>query len=55
MLRLGPRISCGEGFKKLHILTVPCLYIYALMLFAVKDLNIYKPNFSAHDIYQAAK
>jgi hypothetical protein len=35
MLRLGPRSSCRECFKKLDILAVPCLYIYALMLFAV--------------------
>jgi len=25
MLRLGPRSSCTEGFKKLDIITVPCL------------------------------
>jgi len=31
MLRLGPRSICREGFKKLDILTVPCLYIYTLM------------------------
>jgi len=31
MLRMGPRNSCREGFKKLDILTVPCLYIYVLM------------------------
>jgi len=31
MLRLGPRSSCTESLKKLDILTVPCLYIYALM------------------------
>ena len=31
MLRLGPRSSCREGVKKLDMLTVPCLYIYALM------------------------
>ena len=41
MLRLSPRSSSREGFKKLDILTVPRLYIYALMLFAVKNLNIY--------------
>jgi len=39
MLRLVPRNFCREGFKKLDILTIPCLYIYALMLFAVKNLN----------------
>jgi hypothetical protein len=39
MLRLGPRSSFREGFKKLDILTVPCLYIYVLMLFVVKILK----------------
>jgi len=50
MLRLGPRSSCREGFKKLDILTVPCLYIYALMLFAVKNLNIYQTSTSVHSM-----
>jgi len=48
MMSLGPRSSCREGFKKLDIVTVPCLYIYALMLFAVKNLNIYQTNSSVH-------
>jgi len=48
MLRLGTRSPCREGFKKLDILTVPCLYIYMLMLFAVKNLNIYPANSSVH-------
>ena len=48
MLRLSPRSSCREGFKKLDILTVPCLYIYALMLFAVKNLNVYSTNSPVH-------
>ena len=48
MLRLGPRSSCTESFKILDVLTFPSLYIYALMLFAVKNLNIYKTNFSVH-------
>jgi len=50
MLRLGPRSSCTEGFKKLVIFMVPCLYIFALMLFAVKNLNIHQINFSVHGI-----
>jgi len=29
-----------EGFKKVDILKISCLYIYTLMLFAVKNLNI---------------
>jgi hypothetical protein len=33
MLGLGPRSSCRGEFKKLDILTVPCLYIFALMMF----------------------
>jgi hypothetical protein len=48
ILRLGPRSSCREGFKKLDILTVPCLYIYALMLFVVKNPNICQTNSSVH-------
>jgi hypothetical protein len=48
MPRLGPRSSYREGLKKLDILTVPCLYIYTLMLFAVKNLNIYQTNSSVH-------
>ena len=48
MLNLGPRNSCREGFKKLDILTVLCLYINALMLFAFKNLNIFQTNSSVH-------
>jgi len=50
MLRLGSRSYYREGFKKLDILTVPCLYIYALMLLAVKYLNIYQINSSVHSM-----
>ena len=48
MLRLSLRSSYREGLKKLDILEVSCLYIYALMLFAVKSLNIYQSNTSVH-------
>jgi hypothetical protein len=50
MLRLGLRSPSREGFKKLDILTVPCLYIYALMLFVVKNPNIYQTNNSMHNL-----
>ena len=48
MLRLDPRSSYREGLKKLDILTVPCLYIYVLMLFVVKNPKIYQTNTSVH-------
>jgi hypothetical protein len=48
MLRLGPRSSCWEGFKKLDILTVPCFYIYVLMLFVAKNPKNYQTNTSVH-------
>ena len=50
MLRQSPRSPYREGFKKLDILTVLCLYIYALMLFAVKNLNIHQTNTSVHGV-----
>jgi hypothetical protein len=37
LLRLGPRESCREGFKRLGILTVPSLYIYSMLMFVVKN------------------
>ena len=46
----GPNCSCRECLKKFDILTVPCLYIYALMLFAVKNLNIYQTSTSVHSM-----
>ena len=48
MPRMDPRISCIGGFKKLDIPTVLCLYMYASMLFAVKNINVYQTNSSDH-------
>jgi len=50
LLRLGPRSAGGEDFQKLDIHTVPCLYICALMLFAVKSLYIYQTNTCVHNM-----
>jgi hypothetical protein len=46
MLKLDPRSSCREGFENWDILTVPCLYIYVLMWFAVKNPHICQNNTS---------
>jgi hypothetical protein len=50
MLRLGPRSSCKEGVKGMGILTVPCLYIYAMMMFIVRNHYIYRTNNFIHNI-----
>jgi hypothetical protein len=42
--------SCKEGFKSMVILTVPCLYIYALMTFVVRKCYIYQTNNIIHNI-----
>jgi len=55
MVRLGPRSSCREGFKNLDIHTVPCLYIYVLILFAVKNPHIYQTNTSVLVRIQGSK
>jgi hypothetical protein len=51
MLRLSPRSSCKEGFKRLGILTVPCLYTYSMMMFVVRNRNIYQSNNAVHHRY----
>jgi len=48
MLRLGPRSSHRGGCRKLDVLTASCLYIYGLILFAVKNLNICQTTSSVH-------
>ena len=48
MLSLDPRSTCREVLKKLDILTVPCFYIYAFVLFTFKNPNIYQTNTSVH-------
>jgi hypothetical protein len=50
MLRLNPRDSCREGFKRLGILTVPSLYIYSILKFVVSNRNFYQTNNTIHHI-----
>jgi hypothetical protein len=51
ILRLSPRGSCREGFKRLGILTVPSLYTYSILMFVVRNRNIYQTNNNIHHIY----
>jgi hypothetical protein len=67
MLKLSPRSSCREGFKRLGILTVPSLYIYiyiyihthtyiqidtySILMFVVRNCNSYQTNNNIHHIY----
>jgi hypothetical protein len=41
--------------KQLEILTVPCLYIYALMMFVICNSSYCKANFFAHSIHAGQK
>lgn len=50
LLKLNPRDSCREGFKEIGVLTVPCLYIYAMILFVLKNHNRYQANNIIHKI-----
>jgi hypothetical protein len=53
MLNLSPRSSCREGFKRLGILTVPSfyIYIYSILMFVVRNHNIYQTNNNIHHIH----
>jgi hypothetical protein len=50
MLRLGPKHSCKEGYKRVVILTVPGLYIYSLLMFVVRSCNFFQINDNIHHI-----
>ena len=44
------RESCRELFKKLHILPLHSQYIISLLLFVVKNINMFKFNSMVHSI-----
>jgi hypothetical protein len=50
MLGLSYRSSCKFWFKKLDILTVPCLYIFSLAMFVINNPCYFQTNTSLHGI-----
>ena len=50
VLGLGPRSSCRGVFRKLDVLTVPSLYIYALMMSVVNNPDSFQSNSTIHCI-----
>jgi hypothetical protein len=50
MMNAGNRESWYELFKKLNILPLHSQYIFSLLLFVVKNINIFKSNLVVHSI-----
>jgi hypothetical protein len=50
MLGLSCRSSCKFWFKKLDILTVPCLYIFSLAMFVINNTSYFQTNMALHGI-----
>jgi hypothetical protein len=49
------RCSCRSLFRKLGILTLPCLYIYCLMLYVLNNMDNCQTNSSIHTINTRCK
>jgi hypothetical protein len=47
----GIRASCRDKFKDLKILPLPSQYIFSLMLFLVKNKELFKYNSDVHSVY----
>ena len=50
MMNVGNRESCHKLFKKLNILSLHSQYILSLLLFVVKNVNMFKSNLLVHSI-----
>jgi hypothetical protein len=50
MMNTGNRESCRELLRKLNILSLHSQYILSLLLFVVKNINMFKSNSVVHTI-----
>jgi hypothetical protein len=50
MMNAGNRESCREFFKRLNNLPIHSQYILSLLLFAVKNTEMFKSNSVVHNI-----
>ena len=50
MARAGKRDSCRNLFKKFEILTLPCEYIFSLMMFYIKNQDKFSKNVQIYNI-----
>ena len=50
MVNVGNREPCRELFKKLNILTLHFQFILSLLLFVVKNINMFKSNSVVHSV-----
>jgi hypothetical protein len=49
-MRVGNNVSCRELFKKLKILPFYSQYIFSLLIFVVKNINMFTLNSTVHSI-----
>jgi hypothetical protein len=50
MVDVKPRNSCRSLFKRLEILTLPCEYIFSLLLFIVINQDHLQTNSAVHSV-----
>jgi hypothetical protein len=48
MMQIPKIVSCKQYFKSLHILPLPCLYIYEVLVYIKANVNAYPINSGVH-------
>jgi hypothetical protein len=48
MMKIPKMVSCKQYFKFLHVLPLPCLYIYEVLVYIKTNLNAYSINSEIH-------